>query len=322
MTVERMRTEEANVVTEERENVEVSRTRETNRTNEVRREVRPRLQNDTEVRETQTEVRETQTEESSQTEEVSREENATQVRAPHMLRENNQTITNRSEDRSREGEIQDGARSIEAQTLTEEIEERNEELEEETTFAYEEEREDWYEEEEEDEDEQVKERWVKNISSRVLTTEEVNLLRKGGGFAVTPRELPHLDYITAIEKGCRNLAKGEAMCMRAEAIAELEKAKIPKSNLNPEEWKALKSLKDDEKVMVLPADKGKCLVVMDREEYLNKMEEKLKDETTYKRIKKDPTNEIKKALANQLEKIKEEQQIDQRTYYRLYPLID
>ena len=71
--------------------------------------------------------------------------------------------------------------------------------------------------------------------------------------------------------------------------------------------------------MVLPADKGKCLVVMDREEYIRKMEEKLKDETTYKRIERDPTNEIKKALASQLEKIKGEKQIDQRTYYRLYP---
>ena len=77
-------------------------------------------------------------------------------------------------------------------------------------------------------------RWVKNISYRVLTSIENNLLRKGGGFAVTPRELPHLDYITAIEQGCRNLAKGEAMCMRAEAIQELDKAKVPKSNLSAE----------------------------------------------------------------------------------------
>ena len=162
-------------------------------------------------------------------------------------------------------------------------------------------------------------RWVKNISYRVLTSIENNLLRKGGGFAVTPRELPHLDYITAIEQGCRNLAKGEAMCMRAEAIQELDKAKVPKSNLSAEEWKALKSLKEDEEIMILPADKGKCLVVMDRKDYLSKMEEKLKDETTYRPIEKDPTNEIKKALTDQLDKIKEEKQIDQRTYYKLYP---
>ena len=58
---------------------------------------------------------------------------------------------------------------------------------------------------------------------------------------------------------------------------------------------------------------------MDREDYINKMEEKLKDETTYKRIEEDPTSKIKEALAKQLDKIKEEKQIDQKTYFRLFP---
>ena len=80
-----------------------------------------------------------------------------------------------------------------------------------------------------------------------------------------------------------------------------------------------KKSKNDEKVMILPADKGKCLVVMDREDYINKMEEKLKDETTYKRIEEDPTSKIKEALAKQLDKIKEEKQIDQKNYFRLFP---
>ena len=71
--------------------------------------------------------------------------------------------------------------------------------------------------------------------------------------------------------------------------------------------------------MVLPADKGKCLVVMDQEEYINKMEEKLKDRTTYEPIKKDPTNEIKEALAKELQRIKEEGQLDNKTFYRLQP---
>ena len=51
----------------------------------------------------------------------------------------------------------------------------------------------------------------------------MNLLRKGAGFAVTPREYPYVDYITAIESACRNLAPGEATSMRAEAIEELSK---------------------------------------------------------------------------------------------------
>ncbi len=160
---------------------------------------------------------------------------------------------------------------------------------------------------------------MKNLSNRTLTATEVKLLRKGGGYAVTPKDLPHVEYITAVESACRNLAKGEALCLRADIIEQLQQAKVPKSNLTADEWKTLKELRDDENIMVLPADKGKCLVIMDREEYINKMEEKLKDETTYKQVEKDPTNEIKEALSKQLQKIKEEKQIDDRTYYKLFP---
>ena len=169
------------------------------------------------------------------------------------------------------------------------------------------------------EEENIKERWVKNVSSRPLSKTEIQLLRKGGGFAVTPREIPNVDYITATECACRNLAKGEAINLRAEVIERLSKAKLPSSNLTTEEWKAMKTLKDDKNVMILPADKGKCLVVMDKEDYIKKMEEKLSDETTYKRLDQDPTNEVKESIAKELLRLKEERQIDNKTYYQLTP---
>ena len=115
------------------------------------------------------------------------------------------------------------------------------------------------------------------------------------------------------------MEKGEAISLRAEIVEELGKAKISNSNLTPEEWRAMKKLKDDEDILVLPADKGKCLVVMDKEEYIRKMEEKLSDQTTYKLIEKDPTEEIKTAISNQLNKIKDEGQIDNKTFFRLFP---
>ena len=49
------------------------------------------------------------------------------------------------------------------------------------------------------------------------------------------------------------------------------------------------------------------------------MEEKLSDETTYKKIEKDPTDEIKTRISDHLKKVKEEGQIDQRTFYQLSP---
>ena len=128
-------------------------------------------------------------------------------------------------------------------------------LEEDTTIPY---------EEEIDEDEEVKERWVKNVSDRLLTKHEIDILRKGSGFAVTPREIPEIEYITAIEEASRCLPSGEAMCMKAEALDILKKAKPPKTNLTTEEWKALKALKNDDNIVILPADKGKCIVEPER----------------------------------------------------------
>ena len=47
----------------------------------------------------------------------------------------------------------------------------------------------------------------------------------------------------------------------------------PRPNITREEQKALKELREDNTRVVLTADKGICLVVTDREEYIKKAEE-------------------------------------------------
>ena len=67
----------------------------------------------------------------------------------------------------------------------------------------------------------------------------------------------------------------------------------------------MRELKKDDTRIILTADKGVCLVVMDKEEYIGKAEELLK-EKTYKIIPTDPTNRQKNKLIQILKKIKEE----------------
>ena len=109
------------------------------------------------------------------------------------------------------------------------------------------------------------------------------------------------------------------MCLRKEIIDELREAKQPKSNLTKEEWTAIKKLKDDKDIIILPADKGKCLVVMNKKEYIQKMETKLSDETTYTKIDNDPTNDIKQLLSQHLNLVRDRGEIDDKTYYKLFP---
>ena len=66
---------------------------------------------------------------------------------------------------------------------------------------------------------------------------------------------------------------------------------------------ALRELKRDRDCIVLTADKGVAMVVMDMQDYINKANHLL-NQNTYKTITKDPTNSIKNKLINILKTIK------------------
>ena len=59
--------------------------------------------------------------------------------------------------------------------------------------------------------------------------------------------------------------------------------------------------------MVLTADKGVALVVIDKEEYIQKAHSLL-DQTAYKTINRDPTNRIKTNSYKYLEELKGKQE--------------
>ena len=62
--------------------------------------------------------------------------------------------------------------------------------------------------------------------------------------------------------------------------------------------------------MILTADKGVSIVVIDKEEYIRKVEELL-TQPTYKPIPTEPTNKYKNKLITLLKKIKTEGGIDE-----------
>jgi len=171
----------------------------------------------------------------------------------------------------------------------------------------------------ESDDSKVRERWVKNLSRRELNRTEIEVLSKGGGFAVAPRAIPVDEFVVATEIACKDLTRYEAAALRSEISEILERAEPPVSNLTKAERQAMKQLKEDPTIVIVPADKGKCLVVMDKGEYIEKMEERLNDANTYKRIDNDPTKEIKEEVSTVLKEIKEKGEIDQKEYLQLIP---
>jgi hypothetical protein len=79
-------------------------------------------------------------------------------------------------------------------------------------------------------------------------------------------------------------------------------------------------LSKDNKIVILPADKGRATVLLDKTEYQTKLQALLADEDTYMKLKKDPTKKYKWELVNTLLKWqKTTDPIPQPLYYRLYP---
>ena len=78
-------------------------------------------------------------------------------------------------------------------------------------------------------------------------------------------------------------------------------------------------LKKDKHKLVLTADKGVALAVMDKEDYIRKAEELL-EQPAYRTIDRDPANKIKATLITKLRKIKKETRLDEGTYKIMYPI--
>ena len=100
------------------------------------------------------------------------------------------------------------------------------------------------------------------------------MLAHGPNFAIVPKVPPVVEYIAAIEKACQQLKQGEVEELRGE-IKSIIKKIPPRPNISKEEHQALHQLKKDNTRMILTADKGVCLVVMDRKDYIEKSEELL-----------------------------------------------
>ncbi|XP_068671745.1 uncharacterized protein [Montipora foliosa] len=135
-------------------------------------------------------------------------------------------------------------------------------------------------------------KWVKNLSDRPLSDSEISVLEKGSNFAVTPNRLPVVDFITVT---------GNAICLSSlyEAKSELLRSKVCDTfcknkarvmNLNKDEREAVDCLTKDENVVIVSADKGRCLVVLKREDYDQKCKSLLDDKKTYKPLGYNPTN--------------------------------
>ena len=95
--------------------------------------------------------------------------------------------------------------------------------------------------------------------------------------------------------------------------------KVIKLQSYREEVQALVEFRRDSSKVILTADKGVVLIIMDKPDYNTKAQELLNDKKTYKEISTDPTNKLKTKLISLLKKIKAEGGIEEQVYKKMYP---
>ena len=162
-------------------------------------------------------------------------------------------------------------------------------------------------------------KWVINLSDTPLTKAQTRLLAHGPKFAIIPRHPPKEEYVASIEYACQKLNEGKAEELRVEIKNILEKNQPNKSNITKEEFQAIKELKQDEKRIILTADKGVALVVLNKKDYIERAEHLL-NQPTYRKIQEDPTSKQKSKLIRILKKIKVEGGISEEKYKKMYPM--
>ena len=137
---------------------------------------------------------------------------------------------------------------------------------------------------------------------------------------MTPKRIPTEAIVSSVEAVLsrqRELSESAKDNIRSRIASTRQSASLPDSNLTKDELQALKRLKTDENIVILPADKGRVTVVMDKTDYYDKMDVLVNDKQTYQVLKRDPTPALQRKLNSKLLDLKKTDAIDIQRYNRL-----
>ena len=147
-----------------------------------------------------------------------------------------------------------------------------------------------------------------NMSDYTLTALEKDYLNLGLNYHITPK-YDKLTKETELEVLYNNLIELEVKNkittsprLRSLLAAESHKHRNPrynKSHITKELKQAAKKLRENDEIIIRKADKSSLYVIMNKSDYINKVNNILSDQTKFKKITSNPTNKVKQE-ANKL----------------------
>ena len=153
-----------------------------------------------------------------------------------------------------------------------------------------------------------------------LDKNETQVLSYGLKHSVTPKGIPTETIVSSVEAVLsrqRELSEPTKGNIRSRIVSTIQSASLTDNNLTKDKRQALKRLRNDNDILILPADKGRMTVVMDKTDYHDKMDELLNDKQTYEVLKRDPTPALQRKLNSKLLQLKKADANDIPRYNRL-----
>ena len=138
-------------------------------------------------------------------------------------------------------------------------------------------------------------------------------LSHGLKHSVTPKRIPTDDIVSSVESvlACqRELPESTKDDIRSRIVSTLLSASLTDCNLTKDELHALRRLRNDKDIVILPAEKGRVTVVMDKKDYTDKMDSLVNDKQSYEPRKRYPIPALQRRLNVKLLDLKNTETID------------
>lgn len=159
---------------------------------------------------------------------------------------------------------------------------------------------------------------VHNLSSKQLSEPQTRVLQRDAGFNIG--DAKPLDFLTAVQSAIYFLpATEDVKDELKQRIATIVSHHQPTRILPPDEAEALQQLKKDNTIVILPADKGRATVVMDRTDYVEKAKTLLMDVDSYRVLQKNPILSQKRRLRKRICKLKKEKKLSDEEAKKIRP---
>ena len=170
---------------------------------------------------------------------------------------------------------------------------------------------------------------VINLSSLKLSNTDVNILSRGLAYSVAPQQLDSVDIRTSFETfyrqllsvlptHCLNRFKQRLKRLCFTYIYGYKRKNF--YNLTKDEFLAFRQLCRQKDVLFCKPDKGNGVVILDKSEYINKIQTILDDKKKFRPLNKDPTDERETDLQDYLKLLLTHGVFSEEVYNKLGPV--